>query len=122
MVLAMSCPRDGSGKFSHAQSFASIASKETITFEMISSFLRLPHATMPNVPLSRSDDQDIAAFIMDMKSSAPRGANGYSLHASMIATARVQPADARSILTGKHDTVKPVAGNCSRLCSFSMWQ
>src|SRR5450631_4536498 len=41
---------------------------------------------------------------------------------SMMATARVQPADARSILTGKHDTVKPVDGNCSRLCSFSMWQ
>ena len=41
---------------------------------------------------------------------------------SMIATARVQPADARSILTGKHDTMKPVGGNCSRLCSFSMWQ
>src|SRR5580700_10297754 len=38
---------------------------------------------------------------------------------SMIATARVQPAEARSILTGKHDTVKPVEGNSSRLCSFS---
>jgi hypothetical protein len=41
---------------------------------------------------------------------------------SMIATARVQPADARSILTGKQDTVKPVDGKSSRLCSFSMWQ
>jgi hypothetical protein len=41
---------------------------------------------------------------------------------SMIATALVQPAEARSILTGKHDTMKPVDGNCSRLCSFSMWQ
>ena len=41
---------------------------------------------------------------------------------SRIATARVQPAEARSILTGKHDTMKPVAGNCSRLCNFSMWQ
>jgi hypothetical protein len=27
---------------------------------------------------------------------------------------------ARSIFTGKQDTVKPVDGNCSRLCSFSM--
>jgi hypothetical protein len=34
---------------------------------MIASFLRLPHATMPNVPLRRSDAQDIAAFIMSMK-------------------------------------------------------
>jgi hypothetical protein len=39
----------------------------------------------------------------------------------MIATALVQPADARSIFTGKQDTVKPVDGNSSRLCSFSMW-
>ena len=43
-------------------------------------------------------------------------------HSSMIATARVQPAEARSILTGKHDTAKPVDGKSSRLCSFSMWQ
>ena len=43
-------------------------------------------------------------------------------HSSMIATARVQPAEARSILTGKQDTVKPLDGKSSRLCSFSMWQ
>jgi mono/diheme cytochrome c family protein len=55
------------GKVGKAQSFASIAAKETITFEMIASFLRLPHATMPNLPLSRKDTQDIAAFIMDLK-------------------------------------------------------
>ena len=54
-------------KFDRAQSFASIAVKEKITSEMIASFLRLPHATMPNVPLKPSDAQDIAAFIMDMK-------------------------------------------------------
>jgi hypothetical protein len=40
----------------------------------------------------------------------------------MIATAPVQRADARSIFTGKQDTVKPVDGKSSRLCSFSMWQ
>jgi hypothetical protein len=34
---------------------------------MIASFLRLPHATMPNLPLTRKDGQDIAAFIMEMK-------------------------------------------------------
>jgi mono/diheme cytochrome c family protein len=56
-----------SGKPNRAQSFASIAAKETITSEMIASFLRLPHATMPNVPLTRNDAQDITAFIMDMK-------------------------------------------------------
>lgn len=52
---------------SKAQSFASIAAKETITAGMIASFLRLPHATMPNVPLRGNDAQDIAAFIMGMK-------------------------------------------------------
>jgi hypothetical protein len=45
-----------------------------------------------------------------------------SLQPSRIATARVQPAEARSIFTGKQDTMKPVDGSCSRLCSFSMWQ
>lgn len=55
------------GKFNRAQSFASIATKERVTSDMIASFLRLPHATMPNYPLSRKDAQDIAAFIVEMK-------------------------------------------------------
>ena len=50
-----------------ASSFASIAAKPTVTAEMITSFLHMPHSTMPNVPLRRKDAQDIAAFIMDMK-------------------------------------------------------
>ena len=57
----------GSGKSKGSQSFAVIAAKENITAEMIASFLLLPHATMPNLPLSRKDAEDIAAFIMDMK-------------------------------------------------------
>jgi mono/diheme cytochrome c family protein len=52
---------------SKAHSFAAIAAKEKISAEMIASFLRLPHATMPNVPLRGNDAQDIAAFIMSMK-------------------------------------------------------
>lgn len=52
---------------SKARSFAAIAARETITAEMIASFLHLPHATMPNVPLRGNDAQDIAAFIMGMK-------------------------------------------------------
>jgi mono/diheme cytochrome c family protein len=55
------------GKYKGVPSFAAIAAKETITTEMITSFLRLPHATMPNVPISRKDALDIAAFIMEMK-------------------------------------------------------
>jgi hypothetical protein len=45
-----------------------------------------------------------------------------SAQESMIATALVQPAEARAIFTGKQTTVKPVAGRLSRLCSFSRWQ
>jgi mono/diheme cytochrome c family protein len=55
------------GKFNRAPSFAAIAAKEAISSDMIASFLLLPHATMPNIPLSRKDAQDIAAFIIEMK-------------------------------------------------------
>ncbi len=48
-------------------SFAAIAAKETINADLIASFLLLPHATMPNPPLSRKDAQDIALFIIEMK-------------------------------------------------------
>lgn len=41
---------------------------------------------------------------------------------SIIATARVHPALAALTFTGKHETVKPVAGRTSRLCSFSIWK
>jgi mono/diheme cytochrome c family protein len=57
----------GPGKLRTASSFASIAAKDTINSEMIASFLLLPHATMPNLPLSPKDAQDIAALIMEMK-------------------------------------------------------
>jgi mono/diheme cytochrome c family protein len=50
-----------------APPFASIAARKTISAEMIASFLLLPHATMPNPPLSRSDAGDIAAFILGMR-------------------------------------------------------
>jgi mono/diheme cytochrome c family protein len=52
---------------SKALSFAAIAARETISAEMIASFLRLPHATMPNVPLRGKHAQDIAASVMSMK-------------------------------------------------------
>jgi mono/diheme cytochrome c family protein len=48
-------------------SFALIAGKEPINADMIASFLLLPHATMPNPPLSRKDALDIAVFILGMK-------------------------------------------------------
>jgi mono/diheme cytochrome c family protein len=48
-------------------SFASIAERPGVTSDMIASFLLMPHATMPNLPMSRKDAQDIAAFILKMK-------------------------------------------------------
>jgi mono/diheme cytochrome c family protein len=48
-------------------SFEAIAARQDITSDMISSFLLMPHATMPNMPLSRKDAKDIAGFIMEMK-------------------------------------------------------
>ena len=54
-------------KFNRAPSLAAIAARQDISPEMITSFLLLPHATMPNLPLSRQDAQDIAAFIIGMK-------------------------------------------------------
>jgi mono/diheme cytochrome c family protein len=54
-------------KTSRIISFASIAERPGITSDMISSFLLMPHATMPNLPLSKKDAQDLAAFIMKMK-------------------------------------------------------
>jgi mono/diheme cytochrome c family protein len=50
-----------------APSFASIAAKQTISGDMIVSFLLLPHATMPNLPLSRKDAEDIAGFILGLR-------------------------------------------------------
>jgi mono/diheme cytochrome c family protein len=61
------CHAIEAGKPGKAVSFATIAAKDGVTSEMIASFLRLPHATMPNLPLTRTDPQDIAAFIMGMK-------------------------------------------------------
>ncbi len=55
------------GRFRRAPPFAAIAAKDNITAEMIASFLLLPHSTMPNLPLSRKDADDIAAFIMAMR-------------------------------------------------------
>ena len=61
------CHAIGPGKGGRTISFAAIAARRGISPDMISSFLQLPHATMPNLPLSRKDAQDLAAFIMAMK-------------------------------------------------------
>ena len=47
--------------------FESIAAKPGVSVKLIADFLLLPHATMPNLPLRRSDADDLAAFIMQKK-------------------------------------------------------
>jgi mono/diheme cytochrome c family protein len=54
-------------KRNRAPAFAAIAAKPNISSDVIAAFLLLPHATMPNPPLSRKDAEDIAAFMMEMK-------------------------------------------------------
>jgi mono/diheme cytochrome c family protein len=54
-------------RFRRGLRFAALASKDTVTFETLTAFLLLPHATMSNVSLSRNDARDIAAFIIAMK-------------------------------------------------------
>ncbi|HTO63876.1 MAG TPA: c-type cytochrome [Bradyrhizobium sp.] len=55
------------GRSNRAPPFAAIAVKDKISAETIAKFLLLPHATMPNFPLSRKDADDIAAFIIGMR-------------------------------------------------------
>jgi hypothetical protein len=61
----------------------------------------------------RGQPRPVCAFVSALYGVAP---------SSMIATARVQPAEPPRTLTGKQLTVNPLAGSASRLCSFSMWQ
>ncbi len=48
------CHATGAGptKFNRAQPLAAIAARQDISSDLITSFLLLPHATMPNLPLT----------------------------------------------------------------------
>ena len=54
-------------KFRRAMPFAAMAARDIATTEMLTAYLLLPHAAMPNFPLSRKDAGDLAALIMKMK-------------------------------------------------------
>ncbi|MGJ4939945.1 c-type cytochrome [Bradyrhizobium sp. HKCCYLS1011] len=54
-------------KFRRAPPFVAIATKDTVNLETLTAFLLLPHATMSNVPLSRQDAADLAAYIISLK-------------------------------------------------------
>lgn len=56
-----------SAKARRAIPFESIAAKPDVSSKMIADFLMLPHSTMPDLPVRRSEAEDIAAFIMQMK-------------------------------------------------------
>jgi mono/diheme cytochrome c family protein len=54
-------------KARQATPFEAIAAKPRVNSDLIAKFLVLPHATMPNLAMRRSDAEDIAAFIMLMR-------------------------------------------------------
>ena len=58
---------DAGSKADRPRSLESIANTENVNFDKIAGFLRLPHAVMPNLPLSRKEIDDIAASIAQMK-------------------------------------------------------
>ena len=47
-----------------APAFAAIAARPGITAEGIATFLRVPHATMPDHGLTQRQAQDLAAFVL----------------------------------------------------------
>jgi mono/diheme cytochrome c family protein len=49
------------------RSLESIANTPNVSVDTIVEFLLLPHAVMPNLALCRSDAQDIATYIAQMK-------------------------------------------------------
>lgn len=54
-------------RHAHEMPFEAIANKPGISSGLIADFLLLPHATMPNPLIRRSDAEDVAAFIMELK-------------------------------------------------------
>lgn len=54
-------------KARRAISFELVAAKPGVSSKVIADFLMLPHSTMPDLPVRRSEAEDIAAFIMQMK-------------------------------------------------------
>lgn len=54
-------------KARRATPFEQIAEKPGVSSKVIADFLMLPHSTMPDLPIRRSEAEDIAAFIMQMK-------------------------------------------------------
>jgi mono/diheme cytochrome c family protein len=54
-------------RFRRARPFVAIAAKEGVTQEMLVQFLRLPHATMANNPLSATDAADVAFYILSLR-------------------------------------------------------
>lgn len=58
---------DRSAGKGRAIAFPVIAAKPGMSAEIVSSFLLMPHVTMPGLPLSQNDARDVAAFIMSQK-------------------------------------------------------
>ncbi|MGA2998677.1 c-type cytochrome [Bradyrhizobium sp.] len=55
------------GKASRAITFTAIAAKPGMSDDILSSFLLMPHVTMPGLPMNQNDARDVAAFVMSLK-------------------------------------------------------
>lgn len=55
------------GETRRPRTLESIANMENVNYDKIVDFLLLPHARMPNLPLSHQDVEDIAAYIAQLK-------------------------------------------------------
>ncbi len=59
--------RDAQAGWTDAPSFAVIADRPTTTSVWLQAFLQMPHMHMLNLPRSRVDAADIAAYILSLK-------------------------------------------------------
>jgi two-component system, chemotaxis family, CheB/CheR fusion protein len=90
-------------------------------------------AHSPSLSRGRSNRRSIAPFVArSLHSSLARparrpparrrhGADRARPHSSRMATARIHPALAALIFTGKHESTNPLLGSCSSPVSFSIW-
>ena len=58
------------GKAGRAIAFSAIAGKPGVSADIVTSFLLMPHVTMPGLPLSQNDARDIAAVVMSQQKQA----------------------------------------------------
>jgi len=59
------------GRVTRVIAFSAIAAKPGMTAETIATFLQMPQMSMPGLPLTPDNAQDVAAFIMSLGKQQP---------------------------------------------------